>query len=72
MLEDTININNLCCNQEVLKKKVGKKIAFFGANLHKKEVIMGSAQDGKFFFGRNQKFIISFQKVFILSKYHMF
>ena len=33
MLQDPININNFCCNPEVLKKKIGKtstKIAFSG------------------------------------------
>ena len=39
------------------EKKLVKplKNCFFGPNLHRKEVIMGHAQDGKIFFGRNNK-----------------
>ena len=49
MLEDTININNLCLNPAVLKK-AGKTSCFFGPNLHRKGVIMDHAQDEKRFF----------------------
>ena len=49
MLEDTININNLCWNPAVLKKKLVKplKNCFFGPNLHRKTVIMDYVQDEK-------------------------
>ena len=74
MLGDTININNLCCNPGVLKK-AGKTSQnyFFGPNFHRKWVILGHDQDGKNFEGgeKQQKQIVSFQKIFILSKYHM-
>ena len=58
MLEDTININKLCWNPAVLKKKLVKplKNCFFGPNFHRKGVIMHHAQDEKkTFFGRNNK-----------------
>ena len=54
------------------EKKLVKPLQnwFFGPNLHKEGVIMGHAQGGKkFFWQKYQKKIISFQKVFILSKY---
>ena len=45
----------------------------FGSNLDKKGVIMGYARNENHFFrGRNNKQIMSFQKLFIISKYHMF
>ena len=49
MLGDSININNFNCNPIVLKKKIVKplKIAILGANLHKKGVSMGHAQNKK-------------------------
>ena len=49
MLEDTININNLCYNPAVLKKKLVKPLKknFFGPNLHRKGVIIDHAQDEK-------------------------
>ena len=52
MLRDSININNLCWNPVVLKKKWVKplKNCFIGPNLHKKGVIMGHAQRGKQFY----------------------
>ena len=54
----TTNINSLCHNPEVLKKKLVKplKNCFFRPNLHRKEVIMDHAQNvKKIFFGRNNK-----------------
>ena len=48
MLGYSININNLCCNKVVLKKKKkvkALKIAIFGINLCKKGVRMGHIQD---------------------------
>ena len=46
MLGYSINVNNLCCNKVVLKKKVKPlKIAIFGINLCKKGVRMGHTQD---------------------------
>ena len=75
MLGNSININNLCCNPLVLKKKLVKppKNCSFGTNLHKKRVIMGHSHNEKqFFWQKWQKQIISFQKHFILSKYYMF
>ena len=42
--------------QEFWKKLVKRfKSSFFGPNLHRKGVIMGNTQDGKIFFGRNNK-----------------
>ena len=68
----TINIILIMCVAiQKLWKKVGKtsQKLFFGPNLHRKEVIMGHTQDGKFFLaGRSS----AFQKVFILSKYHAY
>ena len=58
MLGVSININNLCYDPVVLKKKLGKprKNCFFVSNLHKKGVIMGHAQNEKqIFWGRNNK-----------------
>ena len=45
------------CPKDHTHFKVGKtsENCFFGSNLHRKEVIMGHAQDGQFFFGRNNK-----------------
>ena len=71
---DTININNLCCNPAVLKKvgKTSSKLVFW-TQFAQKRGHYGHAQGGKnFFWQKYQKKIISFQKVFILSKYHMF
>ena len=52
MLGDSININNLCCNSLVLKKKLVKPLrnCFFGTTLHKRAVIMGHTQNEKQFF----------------------
>ena len=47
------------------------KNCYFGPNLHRKEVIMGHAQDGKFFLAEITKADHQLQKVFILWKYHM-
>ena len=58
MLGDSIDINNVCCNSVVLKKKIGEtlKNCFFQPNLHYKEVNMGHTQNEKqFYFGRNNK-----------------
>ena len=69
---DFINLNNLCCNPVVLRK-IGKplKSCFLGPNCTEK----GSWWDKmkNIFFKQNYlQQIICFQKIFILSKYHMF
>ena len=54
------------------EKKIGEtseKIASLGRTC-KKGVIMGHAQNNKLFWQKEQKQIISFQKLFILSKYN--
>ena len=56
----------------VLKKtrKTSKRM-LFGPNLHKKCVITGHAQNEKQYFRqKQQKQIMSYQKLFILLKYH--
>ena len=47
------------------------KNCYFGPNLHRKEVIMGHAQDGKFFLPEIIKADHQLHQGFILSKYHM-
>ena len=73
-MEDSININNLCCNPVVLKKKLVKPLKdfFFWPNLHKKGVIMGQAQNEKqFFLAEIAKADQQLSESFILSKYHI-
>ena len=46
MLRDSININRLCCNPVVLKRKLVKpvKIYIFGPNLLRIEIGLGHTQ----------------------------
>ena len=69
------NINNLCCNPVYSsEKKLVKPLnnCFFWPNLHRKEVIMGHAQNGKKFFGKNNKSRSSAFRKFLFYQNIMF
>ena len=75
VLGDSININNFNCNPVILKIFLLKplKIAIFGDNLRKKKgSLWATPKPNRIFLYKWQKQIVSFLKLFILSKYHMF
>ena len=72
MLRDSINTISFCCNPVVLKKKNlirPLKIAFLSPVCRLAWVML--KMKNNFFFWQKKKQTISFQKLFILSKYHL-
>ena len=71
MLDDSINIDNRNWNPLVMKKVVmPPKITILWPSFHNNGVPMGYTQNKKtIFFAEITNQIISFQKLFILSKY---
>ena len=72
MLGDSININCLCCNTVILKKKKKLVNCFIGSNLHKKRVSTSQIHNEKQIFGSyNKSRSSAFRKFLFYQKYHL-